>query len=31
MPLELIAVIGALFGTLGFIRGLNTSKHTIKK
>lgn len=31
MPIELLAIIGILFGILGFIRGINTSKQTIKK
>lgn len=31
MPVELLAVIGILFGIIGFIKGVNTSKHTIKK
>jgi len=31
MPIELLAIVGILFGILGFIRGVKTSKQTIKK
>ncbi len=31
MPIELLAITGLIFGILGFIKGINTSKHTIKK
>ncbi len=30
MPLELLAIIGIIFGVFGFVKGINTDKNKIK-
>lgn len=30
MPLELLAIIGIIFGVFGFAKGINTAKNKIK-